>query len=208
MTWQRPSIGSRPVVVLGGGVLGRRIASVFVSGGYDVHIYDLSPETLRAAADYVEEQRAVYAALVPASSHPAQPGTLSTFGDLSSAVKNAWLVVEAIPEKLELKIDVYGKLDTLCPKDCIFGSNSSSFRSSLMADKIPEERRRLLCNIHFTMPPDVLTVELMTSGTTHVEVFSLLTEVLEGCGMLVVKAVKESTGYVHSYIQSIAGFIC
>lgn len=194
MTWQRPSIGSRPVVVLGGGVLGRRIASVFVSGGYNVHIYDLSPETLRAAADYVEDQKAVYAALVPNSSRPAQPGTLSTFDNLSSAVKNAWLIVEAIPEKLELKIDVYGELDSLCPKDCIFGSNSSSFRSSLMADKIPDERRRLLCNSHFTMPPDILTVELMTSGTTYPEVFPFLTEVLEGCGMLVATAVKESTG--------------
>lgn len=194
MTWQPLSIGSRPVIVLGGGVLGRRIASVFTAGGYNVNIYDLSPETLRAAADYVEDQKAVYAALVPRSSRPAEPGTCTTFNSLPSAVKDAWLIVEAIPEKLELKVDIFEQLDSLCPKDCIFGSNSSSFRSSLMASKLSDERCRLLCNIHFTMPPEVLTVELMTSGRTHPEVFSVLTKVLEGAGMLVVTAVKESTG--------------
>ena len=193
MAWQPPTIGSRPITVLGGGVLGRRIATVFIAAGYNVNTYDLSPECRQAASDYVEAEKATYASKLTGSS-AATCGTYTVFDDLAPAVKDAWLVVEAIPERIELKIDVFGQLDKLCPADCILGSNSSSFRSSLMLDKVSAERRRLVCNIHFTMPPDICTVELMTSGNTYEEVFPFLTKVLAGSGMLPATAVKESTG--------------
>lgn len=193
MSWQVPAVECRPIVVLGAGVLGRRIACVFVAGGYNVHIYDLSPESRQAAADYVEAQKTEFASQLTGST-AADCGNFAVFDDLWSAAQNAWLVVEAIPEKVELKVDAFGKLDSFCPVDCIFGSNSSSFRSSLMVGKVSDKRRRLVCNIHFTMPPVVRTVELMTSGNTYPEVFPFLEKVLRECGMLPATAVKESTG--------------
>ncbi|MBE3044612.1 hypothetical protein IMZ48_19015 [Candidatus Bathyarchaeota archaeon] len=192
MAWQPPTVGSRPVAVLGAGVLGRRIACSFIAGGYNVNIYDLSPASLQDAADYVQAHADEFAAFRPSNS--GNYGTCNVFDDLSASAKDAWLVVEAIPERIELKVDVFGKLDSICPPDCILGSNSSSYRSSLMVGKVSDERRRLVCNIHYTMPPQIRTVELMTAGQTHPEVFSFLEDVLRGCGMIPATAVKESTG--------------
>ncbi|KAK4163382.1 hypothetical protein QBC43DRAFT_213092 [Cladorrhinum sp. PSN259] len=199
LVWQPPVIGSRPVAVLGAGVLGRRIACSFVSGGYNVHIRDPSAEARQAALQYIDENKSEYAKHLPNDGAAAtvQPGSYTASEDIETAVRDAWLVVEAVPEKLELKIDTYGELDRLSPPDCILGSNSSSFKSSLMLDKVANpQRRRLICNIHFTMPPKIRTVELMTDGETEPGVFPFLSGVLRSCGMLPATARKESTGFI------------
>lgn len=195
MTWQTPSIGHRPVAVLGAGVLGRRIACSFVAGGYNVHIRDPSAEARGAAIQYIDENKHLYARNVPSSAGAVQPGSYAAYEDIPTAVGEAWLVVEAVPEKIELKIDTFAELDRTTPADCILVSNSSSFKSSLMLDKIAnKERRRLVCNMHFTMPPEIRTVELMTDGETEPAVFPFLSDVLAKCGMLPATARKQSTG--------------
>jgi len=64
----------------------------------------------------------------------------------------------------------------------------------MLAKVASKERRRLICNIHFTMPPGIRTVELMTDGETYPAIFPFLSEVLSKCGMLPATARKESTG--------------
>ncbi|KAM7186367.1 hypothetical protein V8F33_011840 [Rhypophila sp. PSN 637] len=199
MTWTPPKIGSRPVVVLGAGVLGRRIACTFVSAGYNVHIRDPFPSARDAAIQYIDENKQEYAKF--SSGRPdaylTNPfGSYAAFEDIQSAVQDAWLVVEAVPEKLELKISTFAELDRYAPPDCILGSNSSSFKSSLMLDQVSAARRKLVCNIHYTMPPTIRTVELMTDGETEPAVFPFLSEVLSNCGMLPATARKESTGFI------------
>ena len=195
MAWQPPVIGLRPVAVLGAGVLGRRIACTFVAGGYNVHIRDPSAEAREAAIQYIDENKQQYAKNLPASRGAVKPGSYAAFEDIATTVAGAWLVVEAVPEKIELKIDTFAELDRAAPADCILGSNSSSFKSSLMLDKVAsKDRRRLICNIHYTMPPDIRTVELMTDGETEPAVFLFLSDILESCGMLPATARKESTG--------------
>jgi 3-hydroxyacyl-CoA dehydrogenase len=193
MTWQPPTIGSRPIVVLGGGVLGRRIACSFVAGGYNVHVRDPSEEARKAAIEFIDTTKEEYTEWTKPEV-PGHFGSYKAFEDIEEAVKDAWLVIEAVPEQLNLKIDTFGVLDKAAPKDCILGSNSSSYRSALMLDKVSAERRKLVCNIHYTMPMDVRTVELMTDGETEPGVFPFLTEVLERGGMIPVTARKESTG--------------
>ncbi|KAK1773872.1 hypothetical protein QBC45DRAFT_426548 [Copromyces sp. CBS 386.78] len=66
-----------------------------------------------------------------------------------------------------------------------------------MLDKVrSDERKKWVCNVHYTMPPTIRTVELMTSGHTHPEIFPFLSEVLKQCGMLPATARKESTGFI------------
>ncbi|CCC05422.1 unnamed protein product [Sordaria macrospora k-hell] len=195
MVWSAPNIGSRPVAILGGGVLGRRIATSYVAAGFNVHIRDPFPQAREDALKYIDENKEAYTAFCP-SGKPAQYGTYTASEDIESAVKDAWLVIEAVPERIELKIDTFGELDQYAPKDCILGSNSSSFKSSLMIEKVSDERKKLVCNVHYTMPPTVRTVELMTDGHTHPEIFPFLSEVLRKCGMLPATARKESTGFI------------
>ncbi|OGM46319.1 putative 3-hydroxyacyl-CoA dehyrogenase [Aspergillus bombycis] len=184
---------SRPVVVLGAGVLGRRIASVFLAGGYNVHIRDPSPKALSDASSYIDSHLQDFRALTPSQ---RTAGTYKTFTEIPAAVSDAWLVVEAVPEKLPLKISTFAEVDRNAPADCIIASNSSSFKSRLMLDEVKPERRERVLNMHFTMPPAIRTVELMTDGETSEKLFTLLTVVLKECGMVPVTARRESTGFI------------
>ncbi|KAK0618848.1 hypothetical protein B0T14DRAFT_584029 [Immersiella caudata] len=163
MTWTRPTISGRLITILGAGVLGRRIATVFVAGGYAVHIRDPSPDARSDARSdalaFISANHAHFVSeLNPTKS--ITPGLFRSFEDLESAVKYAWLVIEAVPEKLELKVNTFGGLDRKAPRDCIFGSNNSSFQSGLTVGKVGEQRKGLVCNVQFTMPPGTRTVEL------------------------------------------------
>lgn len=181
------------IAVLGAGVLGRRIASVFLAGGHEVHIRDPSSQALSDAAAFIDSHRDEFTALTP-TPHPSS-GIYQTFTDIEPAVADADFVIEAVPEKLPLKVETFAEVDRCAKKpECVIASNSSSFKSSLMIEHVCKERRDKVLNVHFTMPPGIRTVELMTDGDTRNEVFEYATELLKGCGMVPVTARKESTG--------------
>src|SRR5690242_5658630 len=95
----------RPVAVIGGGTLGRRIALMFAAHGATVKIYDLAEEQRDAAVGFVAQN------IRPGA------GGASAEGDLGDTVAGAWLVVEAIPERLELKKEMFGQLDKSAAAD-------------------------------------------------------------------------------------------
>ncbi|KAH0023791.1 3-hydroxyacyl-CoA dehydrogenase-like protein, partial [Aureobasidium melanogenum] len=172
------AIKGRPVAVLGGGVLGRRIACVWAAAGYTVHIRDPSEEQRNAAIHYVEQNIASYAKTISNS----KPGKAVAFEDLEPAVKDAWTVIEAVPEKLEIKIDTFADLAKLTKKDCLLVSNSSSYKSGEMLDKVDEATKKRILNTHYMMPPDNRIVELMTDGFTDEAIFPFYVERLKECG--------------------------
>jgi 3-hydroxyacyl-CoA dehydrogenase len=181
------------VAVLGGGVLGRRIAASWVAAGYEVILCDLNEEQRNAATHYIEHSAEEFSQL---TGNGRKKAKFSTVDVMESAVKNAWLVVEALPEKLDLKISMFGQLDQHAPNDCILASNSSSYKSRFMLDKVESTRRRRVCNMHYYMPPGNNTVELMTCGETHDDVMPFLKSKLEDAGMTAAIARKESTGFI------------
>ncbi|KAE8160016.1 hypothetical protein BDV40DRAFT_302671 [Aspergillus tamarii] len=193
MTWQPPTIGNRRVAVLGAGVLGRRIACTWVAAGYNVTIRDPSPEQRHAAVHFIDNNLATFAKTL---GDTAVPGQYAAFADLDSAVKDAWFVIEAIPEKLDLKIATFGDLAKKAPRDCIFGSNSSSYKSRLMLDKMDDEAKRRTLNVHYTMPPGNRVVELMTSTHTYDDIFPFLVDKHQEVGLVPAVARKESTGFI------------
>jgi 3-hydroxyacyl-CoA dehydrogenase len=115
---------------------------------------------------------------------------------MDSALPKAWLVIEALPEKLSLKIDIFGQLAEQAAEDCILASNSSSFKSRFMLDKVDAGKRHRVCNMHYFMPPGNNTVELMTCGYTHGDILPFLYGKIAECGMQPAIARKESTGFI------------
>src|SRR5690348_12372015 len=102
-------IDRRPVTIVGAGTLGRRIATVFAAGAGDVRIFDTSAEQREAGRDHVEQHVAgVQEAL---GLHPGSTGRVDVAGELAAAVDGAWLVIESVPERRDLKVDVFGELD-------------------------------------------------------------------------------------------------
>lgn len=124
------------------------------------------------------------------------PGKYYASDDLPKAIANAWFVIEAIPEKLDLKVATFEELSRSAPSDCIFGSDSSSYKSSLIVRSLDEDTQRRSLNVHYMMPPGNRIVELMTSTYTEENIFEFLIERHKDIGLLPVVVRKESTGYV------------
>jgi 3-hydroxyacyl-CoA dehydrogenase len=189
------AIENRPVVVLGGGVLGRRIACTWAAGGWQVRIQDPNAEQRTAALHYVESNIASYASIIGSI-----PGKVSAHEDLAEAVKDAWTVIEAVPEKLPLKISIFADLEKLAPRDAILASNSSSYKSSDIIERVGSDTKERIMNTHYMMPPDNRVVELMTDGQTDPEIFPFYVERLREVGMHPIVAKRESTGFVFNRV--------
>jgi 3-hydroxybutyryl-CoA dehydrogenase len=111
---------------------------------------------------------------------------------MTVALKNAWLVVESVPENLELKKNIFKQVDALSEPDAILASNSSSYSSSAFADSVKNPAR--LLNTHFLMPPGITPIELMSCGQTDPAVIQLLVDVLPGYGLTPYVVQRESMG--------------
>lgn len=152
--WSPPkSWETRPICVLGGGVLGRRIAACFVAAGYHVRVRDPAEKSRSDAIEYIKENLSSFTTLLP--SQPKQAGKYEAVEDLASSVKDCWMVFEAVPEILPLKESTFAELEKSAPEDCIFGSNSSSFKSGELLSKVKESTKARVLNTHFMMPPQV-----------------------------------------------------
>lgn len=121
---------------------------------------------------------------------------MQVFEDLEHAVANAWLVIEAVPEKLELKISTFATLEQVASRDCILATNSSSYKSSEMITKTSEDTKCRVLNTHYYMPPENMVVELMTDGFTDSAIFPFLSDRFRESGAKPYVARKESTGFV------------
>ncbi len=185
---------TRPVAVIGAGTLGRRIALMFAAHGAEVQIYDPAEQQRRAAVAYVSDTLPALADQLSG----AVAGHISATADVGDAVRNAWLVIEAVPERLELKRQVFGQLDELAASDAILASNSSSYASRMFLDKVHRPERVL--NIHFYMPPKQNAVDVMSCGKTDHDVIDFVMATLPRFGLYPFEAHKESTGFIFNRI--------
>lgn len=189
MVFTLPSTAGRVVTVLGGGVLGRRIACAWAASGFDTVIRDPSKEQRVAAVHYCETSFSQY-------SDSVKRGIVKATEDLKESVAKSWLVIEAVPEKLPLKISTFADLEKFTAEDVILCSNSSSYKSREMVDGLHDATKERILNMHYYMPPGNRVVELMTDGHTDDKIFPFLVEKLRAVGMHPYVARKESTGLI------------
>ncbi|KAM7194186.1 NAD(P)-binding protein [Naviculisporaceae sp. PSN 640] len=197
--WQPPKdYQSRPVAILGAGVLGRRIACCWLSAGYDVTVRDPDLTTLDSCLEYIESEIHNYLQRDPSTNQIIRPGNITPYSDdISCAVQDAWLVIEAIPERLSLKIDTFAQLESIAPSDAILASNSSSYKTAEMLPKIKADKTKSrICNTHYYTPPRSMAVEIMTSGHTSPDLMFWLADRQREAGTKPYIARKESTGFI------------
>jgi 3-hydroxybutyryl-CoA dehydrogenase len=197
MAYRLPAdVDDRPVAIDGAGTLGQKIASVYVAGGTDVRIFDVSGEQLQAAGDYVARNADVVRELLGLGTRAA--GKLELVDDLEAAVHGAWMVVEAVPERLELKQQVFGQLDRLAASDAILASNSSSLATSRLIGDVRHPERVL--NTHYQQPPQLNAVELMSCGETDEGIIDALLTRLPRYGLVPFHVRRESDGFIFNRI--------
>ena len=188
----------RTVTVLGTGVLGSQIAYQTAFHGLPVTAYDINEEALAAARQRFAGLAALYEKEVAGAGDGAAQAALANIrysSDLGEAVADADLVIEAVPENLELKRDTYTRLGELAPAKTIFATNSSTLLPSDLVGYTGRPGKFLA--LHFANHVWVNnTAEIM--GTTHTDpaVYRAVVDVAPAIGMVPLELKKEKAGYV------------
>jgi 3-hydroxyacyl-CoA dehydrogenase len=188
----------KTVTVLGTGVLGSQIAFQSAFKGFTVTAYDINDKVLETAKDRFEKLAETYANEVPdARDGKAQEALnrLTPTSDLAAAVADADLVIEAIPEILDLKRETYQKLGELAPAKTIFATNSSTLLPSDLKDSTGRPDKFLA--LHFANRVwQFNTAEIMGTTDTDPAVFAKVVEFAKAIGMVPIELHKEKAGYV------------
>ncbi|KAJ5093077.1 Dehydrogenase multihelical [Penicillium angulare] len=190
--WTTPDTSTRPIAIIGAGVMGRRIAMMWVAAGYNVMLCEKSTN-YDGALDYIKSNQDKQAEKMG-----TKPASVQITANLPEACSQAWMVIEAVPEKIEMKVDILGAIDEVAPPDCVVTTNSSSLRSSQMLVKTKHNYR--ICNGHYYMPPEQTYYEVMSCGETDEAIPPFLMEKAQSAGFRPVHARKESTGLVFNRI--------
>ncbi|NOP98368.1 3-hydroxyacyl-CoA dehydrogenase [Mycolicibacterium fortuitum] len=188
----------KKVTVLGTGVLGSQIAFQSAFKGFTVTAYDINDKVLEAAKGRFDKLAETYSNEV-ADAHDGKAqdalGRLTLTSDLAAAVADADLVIEAIPEILDVKRDTYQKLATLAPAKTIFATNSSTLLPSDLKDSTGRPDKFLA--LHFANRVwQFNTAEIMGTTDTDPAVFAAVVEFAKAIGMVPIELHKEKAGYV------------
>jgi 3-hydroxyacyl-CoA dehydrogenase len=190
--------GIRNVTVLGTGVLGAQIAFQTAYRGFAVTSYDVDTAALGAGRRRLVGLATTYREQVPGAAEGSvdeTPDRVRLTCDLADAVRDADLVIEAVPEVLEVKRDVYTQLGPLAPERTIFATNSSTLLPSDLKDSTGRPDRFLA--LHFANRIwRFNTAEVMGTPETDPVVFDRVVEFATAIGMVSVPVRKEKAGYV------------
>jgi 3-hydroxybutyryl-CoA dehydrogenase/5-formyl-3-hydroxy-2-methylpyridine 4-carboxylate dehydrogenase len=179
--------------VIGVGTMGPGIAATLSRGGLDMVLYDVSAEQLRKAeAEMPSLQKVLDEIKVAASS-----GKISYESDLARAVREADFVIEAVPERLELKQRVFAELDRLARPAAILASNTSGIPITRLQEAVARKSR--VVGMHWSNPPHVIPmVEVIAGEHTDPGVVERTRRLVADCGLIAVLVDKEVPGFVHN----------
>ncbi|WP_144632194.1 3-hydroxyacyl-CoA dehydrogenase family protein [Bordetella genomosp. 13] len=184
-----------PVAVIGAGAMGSGIAALFAARGIDVVLIDPVDGALTRAQGNIERQLHVLAGddIAPAMRRIRYDAGLE-------AACNAALVIEAVPEKLELKRDIFSRLDSLCGPQTILATNTSGLSINAIAQAVT--RRDRFVGTHFFTPADVIPlVEVVRNdGTSDTTVVSVM-DTLRHVGKRPVLVKRDIPGFIANRIQ-------
>ena len=155
------------VAVLGAGTMGLGIAYVCLAAGYTVRLHDASSSALAAAADRIGASfdRAIQRGKASAADREAALQGLSVSSSTREAVEGADLVIEAVPERLELKQSLFAEVERVVAEAALLASNTSSLSIGAIGQQLVHPER--LLGMHFFNPVPVMKlVELIRSPAT------------------------------------------
>ena len=184
------------ITVAGSGVLGSQIAFQTAYHGYNVSVYDINDEALTKSKERLSKLQSVYADYFKDAQKAEDAITRFTFSaDLAEAVKDADLVIEAIPEVVEIKTNFYKQLSTVAPEKTIFATNSSTLLPSQFAEYTARPEKFIA--LHFANEIwDKNTAEVMGHAGTSEAVALEIIDFAKSIGMIPLHIKKEQPGYI------------
>jgi 3-hydroxybutyryl-CoA dehydrogenase len=195
----------RTIAVIGAGTMGRGIAHAAALGGYRTILEDLLPGALRKAESEIRTNldKAVELGKVAAPDADAAFRRVEYAGSVDEAAREADLVIEAVPEEMESKIEIFTLLDKICRPNTILASNTSSLSITEIASAT--YRARKIVGMHFFNPVHKMKLlEVVRALETDDDTLASAVEVGKRMGKEVV-VIKESPGFITSRINAMIG---
>lgn len=195
----------KTVAVLGAGTMGHGIAHAAVAAGYDTVLYDVSQAQIdkgRAAIDAVIH-KGVELGKVTADDAAAMRGRLRLATVVAEAVRDADIVIEAAPEKIDLKLALFSAVEAAAPAHAVLASNTSALSITEMAAVLANPAR--MGGMHFFNPVHRMRlVEVVKALDTSAETIAVMEAVSAKMGKETV-LVKESPGFITTRINALIG---
>ena len=182
----------KKVAIIGAGFTGKQIAAIAALYDFNVYLFDINFDTLTKAKKFIS-------GFLKRKKKDDAIKNVSYYSDISKAISDVDLVIEAVPENLDLKRKVFSQIDSLAPAKTIIATNSSSYPVSRIESAV--KRRDKVLNIHFYPPiPTRPMADIMGGTETSDETFEMGKNwiINIGCEPLIVK--KECFGFVFNRI--------
>jgi len=195
----------KTIAVIGAGIMGRGIAHAAALGGYRTILEDLLPGALRKAESEIRVNldKAVELGKVAAADADAALQRLEYAGSVEQAAREADLVIEAVPEEMESKVEIFTLLDKICRPGTILASNTSSLSITEIASVTYRAKKCL--GMHFFNPVHkTKLLEVVRALETDDDTLATAVEVGKRMGKEVV-VIKESPGFITSRINAMIG---
>ena len=185
------------ITVLGSGVMGHGIAQVSATAGYNVILRDIKQEFLDKAMEKIKWSLDKLVSKEKISKEEGESifSRITPIVDLNEAVENAELIIEVVPEIMDLKKLVYAELDKVAGPEVIFASNTSTLPITEIANTT--SRPEKFIGIHFFNPPQLMKlVEVIPGEKTAQEITDLTQEYVKSVNKQAVLCRKDVPGFI------------
>ena len=192
----------KKVAVIGTGTMGPGIAQVFAQYGIEISIYDIDNEKLKTARETLAGNLNLVRqeGLISETDVTGIQSRIKDASSLEEAVKNADLVLEVIPEVMELKSGLFSELDKICDPDTIFATNTSGLSISTMSKAIKNPER--LVGMHWWNPPIIIPViEIVKGKETDDAVVQTVDSLIRKIKKVPVLVKKDVPGFLGNRLQ-------
>ncbi|MFP4590221.1 MAG: 3-hydroxyacyl-CoA dehydrogenase NAD-binding domain-containing protein [Halobacteriales archaeon] len=185
------------IAVLGAGTMGHGIAELAAIAGYDVVLRDIEEEFVREGHDQIEWSlgKLVEQDQLAEDEADAALARVEPMVDLAAAVADADVVVEAVPERFDIKQEVFEAVDDAAPSGAIIATNTSSISITDLSETT--DRPEQFCGMHFFNPPIRMPlVEVIAGAHTDEAVLDAIEALAEAMGKSPVRVKKDSPGFI------------
>ncbi|MDM5221361.1 3-hydroxyacyl-CoA dehydrogenase family protein [Peribacillus sp. NJ11] len=193
----------KKIAIIGSGVMGSGIAQSFAVSGYSVTINDIKEEYLSYAQNRISENLALLIEEGVLTDREKQ-GALANITysvDLEGAIRDADFIIEAIPEVIGLKLDLYQQLEKIIKPDAIVASNTSTFPISQLMEEASFADRMVIT--HFFNPGHLVPlVEVVQHNDTKPEVVKTTLDLMRKIGKSPILLKKEIAGFIANRLQT------
>ena len=193
------------ITVLGAGTMGHGIAHAAIAGGFDTRMYDVSDEAVGKGRGAIEQivKKGVELGKLSTPDAGAMLARLSTTISLAEALQDADLVIEAAPEKIDLKLALFAQIEQHAPAHAVIGSNTSALSITELAGSLQNPSR--VAGMHFFNPVHKMKlIEIVRALESAPATLEAIEEAARRMGKETV-LVRESPGFITTRVNASIG---